>query len=156
MIAGKLADLAAKRAMVGFIKSRLGPIRAFNQFARWGYLMPRTRFTKLYKEARDIHRQTAKLLSLGPGKRVPAALTTGTQIKSGTRYVYIVEADVYDPDGVFYKSRYTGISTNESLTIGHAEGLGQAKIADSPKEEAGWEVRNPRVISVLKQATGRK
>jgi len=106
--------------------------------------------------ARDIERQTAKLLSLGSSKHVPFALTTATKIRKGTRFVYIVEADLYDPDGVFYKTRYTGISTNESLTIGQAERIGQKKIADSPREESGWEVRNPRLVRVLKEMTGRR
>lgn len=151
MIAGKLAELAAKRAMTGFIKSRLGSLRAFNKFSAWGYLMPRTYFSKLYNQARDIERASANLLALSPKKYIPRSLMTPGVIKTGRKYLYIVEGDVYTPEGAFFKSRYVAIPTDYLGKRGEMEQMGTADIAKSKLREEGWEVRNPRLIKVLHQ-----
>lgn len=151
MIAGKLAELAAKRAMSGFIKSRLGSFRAHKKFTQWGYLMPRSKFDKLYRQARDVERQSARLLALKPKARIPKILTTPGDIRAGTKYLYVTEFDIYDKDGVFHKTSYTGIPTDFLHTREAVEERASKMEIDYWDEKEGWTVENPRLVKVLRQ-----
>ncbi len=156
LIMGKVAELAAKRLMAGFIVSRLGPVRAFKKLTSLGYMIPRNQFSRLYYEARDVNRAMAKLLALGEDKLIPKALITPTALQGHFKRVYAVEFDVYDKSGKFYKTGGYGLTTDANLERGLAEEMAFHKAEDYWSEEKGWSVRNPRLVKVMERTKARR